>query len=55
MTELHPSTVGVLPTQFHTQKEQQQQKKKKKKKKKKRKKNCMNFPVGTKWNVMHNA
>ena len=53
MTELHPSTVGVLPTQFHTQKEQQQQKKKKKKKK--RKKNCMNFPVGTKWNVMHNA
>ena len=34
MTELHPSTVGVLPTQFHTQKEQQQQKKKKKKRKK---------------------
>ena len=38
MTELHPSTVGVLPTQFHTQKEQQQQKKKKKKRKKKKKK-----------------
>ena len=38
MTELHPSTVGVLPTQFHTQKEQQQQKKKKKKKKKEKKK-----------------
>ena len=37
MTELHPSTVGVLPTQFHTQKEQQQQKKKKKKRKKKKK------------------
>ena len=37
MTELHPSTVGVLPTQFHTQKEQQQQKKKKKKKEKKKK------------------
>ena len=37
MTELHPSTVGVLPTQFHTQKEQQQKKKKKKKKKKKEK------------------
>ena len=38
MTELHPSTVGVLPTQFHTQKEQQQQQKKKKKKKKEKKK-----------------
>ena len=34
MTELHPSTVGVLPTQFHTQKEKQQQQKKKKKRKK---------------------
>ena len=50
MTELHPSTNPVpYPKRTTTTK------KKKKKKEKKRKKNCMNFPVGTKWNVMHNA